>query len=109
MYVASFIGSYNLIKKRNVVQDANEDVTLAIRPELIEIANEPFPKQEDYLYITGIVSGRLSQGSMTRFVVMVNNAYELNVDVMSMEHFPFGMGDKVFLRIPWNAIESLTR
>lgn len=109
VYVASFIGSYNLIKKKNVVQDANEDVTLAIRPELIEIANESFPKQEDYLYITGIVSGRLSQGSMTRFVVMVNNAYELNVDVMSMEHFPFGMGDKVFLRIPWNAIESLTR
>lgn len=109
VFVASFIGSYNLLKKKDVIEDSDDNTVLAIRPEVIEIRKDPFPQETGCLYLTGVVTGRLSQGSMTRFIVMVNDKYEINVDTMSMEYFPFNFGERVFLRIPWDAIESLTR
>jgi putative spermidine/putrescine transport system ATP-binding protein len=86
IFAASFIGNYNMLsvdefKLITKAEKLSKDgTTVAIRPEVIEIANAPFDVQEDLYYMTGKVVSNILQQSVIKYLINVEGV-KIKVDV----------------------------
>lgn len=88
-FVAGFMGHYNLY---------NEESTWAIRPEAIDISSMPYKdKNEEYVYLEGIVERVIPQGNILRYTVKLENRF-MDVDVLNENNRMYQVDEKVYLR-----------
>ena len=98
-YVASFIGSYNLLLEEDFERLTGVRKTVAVRPEIIQASNEAFEKDKDYYYFEGRITKQIPQGSIIRRSVKVDELCEINIDQIYYNDLTEKIGDYLYMRV----------
>lgn len=83
-YVASFIGSYNIMNKEDMTKAFNYEALsekIAIRPEMIEITEEEPQYNSDDIFAKAKISDTILQGNIVRYFVDINGL-KIKVDIL---------------------------
>lgn len=104
IYVASFIGSYNIIKKDLFYHLTGENREVAIRPEIIDLSNKEYSKDNKHYYLEGDLIETVLQGSILRKIVKINNELEIKVDGIFSGFKTVDDHKHVYLRIDKNNV-----
>lgn len=105
-YVASFIGSYNIMDKEDSIRIFNYEVLsekIAIRPEMIEIFEEETRYETDYVYTEAKIIDTILQGNIIRYFVDINGL-KMKVDILFNNTNLIENNKNVFLKINKNDI-----
>lgn len=83
-YVASFIGSYNIMDKEDMMRAFNYETLsdkVVIRPEMIDISEEEPQYNSDSIFVKAKISDTILQGNILRYFVDINGL-KLKVDIL---------------------------
>jgi len=106
LFAASFMGNYNILDGSNLAKVAGWNLAnkkIAIRPELIAIAKEPFATSENSICLTGTILDRIPQGNIIRYKVAVGKTV-FKVDILFDQGFFFNRNEQVYLEIKRDSI-----
>ena len=102
-FAASFIGSYNQLSADEFQAMTGAAVpaghVVAIRPETIAIAAEPFTSDAEHYAVRGMVVESVPRGNVLRYTVRIG-AQTLRVDTLFRSFHMFESGQEVYLSIP---------
>lgn len=96
VYVAGFMGNYNLFDGKT---------PWAIRPEVISISTSPWPAEADVVLESGTIRRVIHQGNVNRYTVDTR-LHALDVDVLAEDTTSYRTGDDVYLRYARNHIKT---
>ncbi len=105
-YVASFIGSYNIIDKKDLYRFFGYDVSsekIAIRPEMIAIEKEKVIDVSEFICAKGVIVDNILQGNIIRYYVDINGL-KVKVDLLFNNSELFGNNQEIYLKINKNNI-----
>jgi len=109
-FVASFIGQYNIIKASDLselIEESFTKETIAIRPEVIQIATKEMPQNNETLQIQGKIIDLISRGNILRYHIEVSRNIILKVDTLFRTHSLFDLEQRVWLNIEKRNIIAL--
>lgn len=109
-FAASFIGNYNILSPKMFSKLVGEECkgvnNIVIRPELIEISNVDYEKNQECYYFSGIVVGILPQGNIIRYTIKIKET-KLDVDILNNGKDFYKLEQQVFLRVKKDSCISL--
>ncbi len=83
-YVASFIGSYNIMAKEDMMKSFNYEAAsekVAIRPEMIDISEEEPQYSSEDIFAKAKISDNILQGNIVRYFVDIKGL-KIKVDLL---------------------------
>ena len=83
-YVASFIGSYNIMDKEDMMKSFNYEAAsekVAIRPEMIDISEEEPQYSSEDIFAKAKISDNILQGNIVRYFVDIKGL-KIKVDLL---------------------------
>jgi putative spermidine/putrescine transport system ATP-binding protein len=108
-FVASFIGSYNILSKEELQSVVQSEVVVsssavAIRPESIKLSRTKatIEQQEENYQTVGIVQTRTITGNVISYQILMGNE-KIQVDKLYQSIHHFQEGEEVFVSIPKEA------
>ncbi|HBB29928.1 MAG TPA: ABC transporter ATP-binding protein [Clostridiales bacterium] len=105
-YVASFIGNYNIIDKKDLSRVFGYEVSsekIAIRPEMIAIEKEEVVDVSEFICAKGVIVDNILQGNIIRYFVDINGL-KVKVDLLFNNSELFENNQEIYLKINKNNI-----
>ena len=99
-FIARFIGNYNVLDRYEASRlfDMDIDTTIAIRPEVIKIANKNNIDKNNNVYINATLSQQYMTGSIIR-MENYKDDIKILVDVLNQEN-NIKIGEELMLEVP---------
>lgn len=101
-YVASFIGNYNVLSKKDLLELTGKGIEgdyFAIRPETIDYQHKPYPEENDYIYFTGQVKDSSITGNILSYSIQTESNVVLKVDELFRSYKLLEPGEIVHGRV----------
>lgn len=101
VYVAAFIGSYNILGSREFSELTGADIPegkVAFRPEIISLSLLPRNVSGGVFRMTGVVENRILQGNIVRYVIKVGRN-TVSADEIFDTEYTCAVGDCVHLTL----------
>lgn len=100
-FAAGFMGNYNILTRNEFFFATRSEISgggeIAIRPETLRIASQPFEEPEDYMF-DGTVVDNTARGNVLRYLVDAGGV-KLHVDVLFRSKALFDNGSRVYLSV----------
>lgn len=99
-FVARFIGNYNVLENDDAskIIGTNKEGTIAIRPEVIKIANKDSINKSNNIYVKATLKEKYMIGCILRMETYINDT-KLLVDILNQEN-NIDTGMELMLEIP---------
>lgn len=100
-FAASFMGNYNILDKNIVKAIANEHISseeICFRPEVVELSETSFDKDDDSLVLSGNVVDVIPQGNTILYKIKCGDVI-IKVSILFDSFVNYNLNSKIFMKI----------